>query len=367
MLITEPTPYRMFFRRLTRPPFTPYPGTPKQIAHHIIESCWQKNYMSVSNGHFKDFYCRDFGMCTQALCALGYQDKVLKTLNWALHIFEHHNILTTTINSRQQPVNFFHYGIDSLPFILKSIYELLRYEPKAQALRKRFFTFLQQQLHIYQTYFTSEGLALTNTRFSEIKDHYLRPSSCYAVCMGGMTAYYAKKLGLPTTLTNIDFRSTLIEHYYTGTHFRDHVQTDIGSGDAQVFPFYAHIIPHNYLFDACIHYIQQQQLDKPFPLKYTQKAVQDKRSTLATYFASDYETNTCWIHLGLCHIQNVLTYDVALAKAYLQSYTDLIHQHKNFLEVYTAQGKPYGSAWYITDESMIWVSMYLHMIQRLHM
>jgi hypothetical protein len=47
-----------------------YNGNAKEICRQIIKDCWNGRYFQVSNGHFCEFYIRDFGWCVESLLKL---------------------------------------------------------------------------------------------------------------------------------------------------------------------------------------------------------------------------------------------------------------------------------------------------------
>ena len=55
--------------------------------------------------------------------------------------------------------------------------------------------------------------------------------------------------------------------------------------------------------------------------------------------------------------------DKELCKKYLYQYKEQILKHKNFLEVYTPNGKPFKTLFYYTDDSMLWSSIYLDLVK----
>ena len=88
MLVYFSEVMRMFLRKLKVKfkGINRYKGNDESICAQIIRDCYNrdKNYFMVSNGHFCEFYARDFGWCTQALLSLGYRREVLNTLDYAL-------------------------------------------------------------------------------------------------------------------------------------------------------------------------------------------------------------------------------------------------------------------------------------------
>ncbi|MFT4313472.1 MAG: hypothetical protein ACMXYA_03610, partial [Candidatus Woesearchaeota archaeon] len=128
-----------------------------------------------------------------------------------------------------------------------------------------------------------------------------------------------------------------------------------------IFPYYCGIITKKDLFENSLRTIRSLELDKPFPIRYTKIRQKHKELRIPSFFAPNYEGTTVWIHLGLCFIQVVKKYKPLLAKEYLQQYTRMFQKEKNFLEVFTKDAKPYSSFFYTSDESMLWVSMYLYL------
>ena len=81
--------------------------------------------------------------------------------------------------------------------------------------------------------------------------------------------------------------------------------------------------------------------------------------------AQDYETDSIWPHIALLLIEVMMPIDKQKSRNYLQSYFEKILLHKNFLEVYDRHGNPYKTPLYITDESMLWSSIYLGLINKI--
>ena len=82
---------RMFKRSLmiSAKGYKRYEGSAEQILRQIIDNCWneKKEYFQVSKGNYTNFYCRDFGIVTIPLIELGYKDKVIKTLEYAMNCY----------------------------------------------------------------------------------------------------------------------------------------------------------------------------------------------------------------------------------------------------------------------------------------
>ncbi|MBU4492956.1 MAG: hypothetical protein KKA61_01160 [Nanoarchaeota archaeon] len=97
-----------------------YNGNTKQILRQAINDCWNKRFFQASAGHFSCFYIRDFGISVQALLNLGYRDKVVKTLEFALDTYSRSNKVTTTIY-HGSVFDFPYYTPESVAYLIHSI------------------------------------------------------------------------------------------------------------------------------------------------------------------------------------------------------------------------------------------------------
>ena len=66
--------------------------------------------------------------------------------------------------------------------------------------------------------------------------------------------------------------------------------------------------------------------------------------------------------MGLLYVQMMKKVDIKKYNSYLKSYTKLLVEHKNFLEVYNPDGTPFRTSFYYSDEGMSWCVNYLTMI-----
>jgi len=97
-----------------------YNGNASQILNQCVNNCWNGNYFQASAGHFSCFYIRDFGISLQALLNLGYRDKVVRTLGFALDTYSKNNKVTTTIYNGYV-LDFPSYTPESLAYLMHSI------------------------------------------------------------------------------------------------------------------------------------------------------------------------------------------------------------------------------------------------------
>ena len=336
--------------------FTKYSGTPEEICQQIIEGCWNGTFFQVSTGHFKAFYMRDFSYCVEALLYLGYKEKVWKTLQYALQTYATNNKLTTTI-AHDKPVDIFFYAPDTLPLLLRS----LRIA-KAFDLVETYKLFIEQEIKKYYIHTIDPETGLVRPKkFSSIKDHAYRYSSCYDNSMAGLLQHEAIALQLIHPLKKFDYKKILIANFWNGSYFNDDMVSKHIAGDANVFPYWCGVIDDTTFLKKSLTALRRVGLDKPLPLRYT------KNNPSKKYFpfwliARNYEGNTIWLHLGLCFIDIVRKIDTPLAKKYLSQYTELIQKYKTFPEVLNPTGEPYATLGYCCDEGMLWCSYYLWLL-----
>lgn len=336
-----------------------YEGTSEQIAEQIVESCWNTkfNYFQVSAGHFSEFYSRDFGMCAEALVNLGYGQQVIQTLDYALNLFQKAGHIATSISPEQTPFDFPNYAADSLPFIIHALRVA-----GAQQLVEKYRAFLEQESKYYFTIVFDEKTSLVrkDKHFSSIKDYAKRHSSCYSNCMMSMLSDDLTALGLNNPFLNYNIKQAILSHFWNGRFFYDSwVMDDVVTGDANTFPFWCGVTNDPKLFAAALSSMAQAGLDRPFPLKYTTSPDKIHKMRLLEIFSGDYERDAVWIHLGLCFMDVVKRFDPKRFEIYMKQYEYLINTHKNFLEVYDKDGKPFHNSFYYTDDSMSWVSKWL--------
>lgn len=347
-------------RKVNKAGFRQYDGDPATVCRQIILDCYNpdKEYFMTSAGHYCQFYTRDFGMCTQPLLDLGYEDQVHNTLKYALSCFEKAGKITTCITPKGKAFDFPCYSPESLAYLLRSLALT-----KSGGLIRQHKDFLNDQLRKATSFIDAEsGLLRKDVHVSSIKDFSVRQSDCYTNSMLGMLSRYASELGLENPLKKYDYAKTIMHHFWTGDYFLEDMSGHKEvSGDANTFPFWSGVIDDKKLFQKSFDTLRKHGLEQPFPLKYTNGPA--KHGMISVQLLSkEYEHTAIFMHLGLCFLQVAKKYVSQHADVYLQRYTDLIQEHKNFLEVFDAQGKPYKTALHVSDESMLWAAMYLDLV-----
>ncbi len=335
--------------------FHRYKGSAADICRQIIDNCWNGRYYQTSTGHFTSFYTRDFGFCTLALIHLGNKERVQNSLEWAMSCFEKAGKITTSITPSGKAFDFPTIAPDSLAFFLFSLQH-------HRELVKQHKHFLNKEISRYYSECVDEKTGLPKPlHFSSIKDHAIRKQSCYDTVMLGWTSEICKKLGLDNPFSAHDYVYLLLKHHWKNNHFIDDLSgADYISGDANIFPFWCGLIKDTNKLKKVVAAIEREQLDKPFPLKYTLSHPQHKHIT-AALFAPNYEGTTIWAHLGMLFLELLQKIDKKKFNKHLASYTALIEKHKTFLELYHPNGTVYKTLFYVADEGMLWAAMYSHL------
>jgi hypothetical protein len=339
-----------------------YEGNAAEICQKIVKDCWNKKhgYFQASNGHFSEFYMRDFGICAESLMKLGYKDEVYRTMQYCLNIYSKHSKVTTTITPKGRPINVFHYAPDTLAFLIRSLRVA-----GAKDLAKTYEPFLEKEAEWYADDIIHKGTGLVNFRkYSSMKDHSARKSSCYDNCMSAMLSRELDKLGMKNPLKKYKYPQLIKLNFWHAKYFDDDLYSNYICGDANVFPYWCGIFTDPLMIKKSIAAIQQEGLDSPFPLKYTSGRLKERAST-CTLLAPNYEGNTVWLHLGLCYLDVVKKADKELFAKHLEQYTKLIEEHGNLLEVFRPDGTPYKTPVYYADDSMLWAAKYLDLADKL--
>ena len=357
---------RLFFRSLAvrGKGFKEYPGDDVAICKAIIEDCWneKKGFFKTSAGHFNCFYSRDFSWCVKHLLSLGHRQRVRSTILYALTCFQAHGRIRVGISSQGKPFDFPAYSIDSLPSLMRTL--RIFGSKKIVADHKEFLE--KETAYLYREAIDKDtGLVRKDKFFSSIKDHAKRKSSCYDNCMIGMLSQDLDHFKLKNPFCKEDHAYLIKKHFWNKSYFLNDLSGSTAiTGDSNVFPFWTGIVKDKEKALLAFRTLRLERLDKPFPLKYHQK---DKPHAMGfpSFLAQDYETDSIWPHIALLLIEVMMPIDKQKSRNYLQSYFEKIILNKNFLEIYDRHGNPYKTPLYITDEAMLWSSIYLGLINKI--
>ena len=339
-----------------------YNGNAEQISKQIINACWNKHFFQTSNGHFCEFWSRDFGWCVKALDNMGYRNEILATLMYAIKIFRKNGNITTTISPRDVAFDFPYPAIDSLAYFLMSIRIA-----DAKELVEKNHDFLDMEIKkIFEKAVDRDsGLVKKHARFSSMKDHSRRVSSCYDNVMLGLISREAKMLGLDNPFKCYSYRKLIKEKFWREKYFIDDLSgEDVITGDANVFPFWTGLFDDASMIKNAIKSIHEAGLDKPFPLKYSANKTKQEMISY-NLLAKNYEDTAIWSHMAPLFIEVVATVNKKKAREYINQYGNVIEKNMNYIEVFDNKGKPYNSMFYYADDSMLWCSIWLDLKKRL--
>ncbi|MGV8162827.1 MAG: hypothetical protein ACP5N2_05855 [Candidatus Nanoarchaeia archaeon] len=346
-----------------------YQGTTEEICRSIIDDCFDKKskYFRVSPYNFKQFYARDFGMCCESLIYLGYRKEVKQTLIYALDKYAQRGEITTHLTPSGTPLDFPTHTPESAAYMLHSLIIL----NDTNLINKYSSFFSKISKYIFENDINKKtGLLRNDKHFSSMKDHALRESDCYNNCLLAMFAQDLKKIKIKTSLSKYNYRET-IEKEFLKDYFLEDLSgnkvsgKDVFASDANIFPFWTGLFEgknkDKQLLKNIIKKIRERKLDHPWPLKYTTKEDCSKKMHLANILCPGYETDTIWIHLGLCYMKTISDTDKKLSESYIKKYEELIQKHKTFFEVYDTDGKIFSRTLYKSDEAMLWCSIFLEL------
>ncbi|MFW6231315.1 MAG: hypothetical protein ACOC32_04825 [Nanoarchaeota archaeon] len=344
-----------------------YQGTVRDILHKIVRNNWNGTFFCASNGHFHVFYMRDFGLALEGLLHMGYRREVAATLENTLKIYAKHNRLTTTITDQHIPVDMFEPACDTLPFLLRSLRKT-----RSTYLLKTYFEFLNDQINKYykDVFDPKKEVVYEKKSFSSMRDHYKRKSSMYDnACMAMLADEIVKLKDLHIRFDNPfmkwNHRKVLRDRFWVGSHFLDDISAHhYLATDANTIPYYFDLFNDKDMMESSMNFIISQGLDGPIPAKYTKDPIKEKENPILNFLAPNYEGNTCWTNVGMLFLQLVEKVNRILLKKYIDRYIELIEEHQNFLEVFTPEGKPYKTRFYMYDEGMLWCSVFYLMLDR---
>jgi len=337
-----------------------YSGNAEQILGQAVNDCWNKRFFQASAGHFSCFYIRDFGISVQALINLGYRDKVIKTLEFALNSYSKNNKITTTISHSGFAFDFPFYTPESVAYLLHSIRLA---DAKELLFKYKFFLEREIRKAFFNSFDADTGLIKKNAYFSSMKDNALRSSSVYNNLMIAMLSNDIDYFGLYNPFRSYNLKKIIKDKFWNGSYFLDDLSgLDYIAGDANVFPYWTGLFDSKKMIRLSLDAIQKEGLDKPFPLKYTKEKV-GKYLFLHSILVPNYEGNAIWTNIGQCFINVVSKVDKEKAREYINLYIRNVEKYRNYLEVFSPDGTPYKTMFYYADEAMLWSAMLLDLME----
>ncbi|HIH48551.1 MAG: hypothetical protein QS99_C0001G0079 [archaeon GW2011_AR4] len=344
-------------RRAKKKGFKRYKGNAAQICRQVIDECWNEQFFQTSTGHFCMFWTRDFGWCTDSLLQLGYEKEVIKTLDYALAIFSKYDRVTTAITPSHKPFDFPTYSPDSLAFLLRSLNHA-----DASHLTAKYRDFLNDEIKRFASLVLNKETGLVNRKqFASIKDYSKRQSSCYNNVMLAVLSEEIEKTNLLNPFRKYDYPAMIKGAFWNGEFFRDDLSgKNYVSADANIMPLWTGTITDKTIRKKALVRLHKEGLDDPFPIKYT-KVGNETRMLAIERLVEGYEQNTIWMHIGMLYMDILKDTDKELFAEHKKRISALIEKHGTFLEVFSPDGKPFRTPLYLSDEGMLWASLFLAM------
>ncbi|MFP4189711.1 MAG: hypothetical protein ACLFSL_01595 [Candidatus Woesearchaeota archaeon] len=357
---------RIFLRRRLQKTHHRFNGEPREILHSVAKNNWNGKFFQASHGNFKSFYIRDFGMSVEGLIYMGYTKQVYDTLEFAMNTYVKHNKITTTITADGIPIDLFDYGVDSIPYLIRSIRI-----SRAFYLARKHADFLNEKIQeYYKIVFNSDmDLVYLKKKFSTMKDNHNRKSSMYSNCCVAMLSMELEKLKESKVILQNPFKKwnpkkTLKDRFWVGTHFLDDISDEhYIAADANIMPFLFEIFTDKTMAETALNTIVSQGLDSPLPAKYTSEPIKKKENKLLSIFAKNYQGNTCWTNVGVLLMQVAANVNKVLLRKYMDIYLEMLEEHRNFLELFNPDGSMYKTPFYMYDEGMLWSAVFYKVLE----
>jgi hypothetical protein len=342
---------------------TRHPGGAAAIVRACIDACWNGTTFTASPGHFDMFWTRDLSFSVPSLMRLGHGQRVLDSLAYALDVWtKRRRHVTTTIHYFDRPGDVFEYGVDSLPLFLAAMRAA-----DATDLVERHSAWLQTEIdHFYTMVIDpSTGLVRSDRKFSAHRDTVVNRSNAYGNTMVALLAKTIAETGWFESPFERhfegDYGRLLMEHFWVDDHFRDALDDETVSGEANIWPFYTGVVGDPDIIAPALRYLDVNGFCDPYPLRYETSRRPEREVWLTRHILPDYQGSTVWTSLGAMYLQVLRTVDPGLAASETARYVAWIERDGTFWEVMNALGHNWVSARWIMigEESMLWSAIFL--------
>ncbi len=398
----------------------PLGGNVSQIINQIHNSRFDptKPYI-ISASHFGELYVRNFGIFYSALLdpRIGYSEKDwinrervgLQTVALDLELLKQSGKEYTTftpitphgyvgVNIYQQPSDSLFallWTLHSLtePNFITSIFPGGEVQYKLQTIDsgKKLISNYNKSLTSGVNQYLSEvidpktGLIKKDILLSSARDQIKRQSSFYDNVIAWSTAKLATSLGISITCPTVsqtnnscDFdkwKQNIIAAFWdknAGIFLDDLSEESI---DNHIYSGDAFIVTSTQFLDLTnpkeremlvkeIGYVQNHNLDKPFPLFYATEDQPNKLYFFNKYFATSYMGQSIWSHWGIEYIKALVllsSYNpqyLTNAQNNLQKYAQNIQKYGGYPELYDKYGKIFQTSFYRSLLHTGWVINY---------
>jgi len=350
---------------------TRHPGDAAAIVRACIEACWNGRTFTASPGHFDMFWTRDLSFSVPSLVRLGHGPRVQLSMAYALDVWaRRRSHITTTIHYFDRPGDVFEYGVDSLPLFLAALRAA-----DATDLVERNRPWLEAEIaHYYETVVDpTSGLVRSDRKFSAHRDTVVNRSNAFGNTMVALLAKTIEETGWFASPFERhfegDYGRLLIANFWDGDHFRDALDDETVSGEANIWPFYTGVVDDAVLVRAALRYLDANGFCDPYPLRYETTRRPEREVWLTRHVLPDYQGSTVWTSLGAMYLQVLRTVDPLLAVTETARYVAWIERDGTFWEVMNARGENWVSPRWILigEESMLWSAIFLDALENLHL
>ncbi|MFZ1360632.1 MAG: hypothetical protein WAS27_01190 [Candidatus Saccharimonadales bacterium] len=334
-------------------------GDARQICAQIISKLWQGDFYRTSLGHFDFFWMRDFGTVAESLTKLGHDKRVRHTLSWALLHYMAADHVTQCIDRTGNTFNApAKKSVDALPWLLHSLtvsnYRLHSFE--REFLNRRIANYVKVYLY------PKSGDLRRNLRYAELRDAVNYDRSAYAITLIGRMSTCAEQLGLEFPYPPKTYHDLLLKHYWNGHYFKADRSTNAYSSESALMPFFLGVVDDKTLAGKTFDYINQQQLNQPYPLQYSQHPEKfHYRPTMNQTVMPEYTGNTIWTWHATFYLHSLLRYKRPEYAAQYYKFAELIERHGTYPELVNHDGSWYKAPFYMADPGMVWAALFLEL------
>ena len=277
-----------------------FPGDARAICGAIVDSCWTGEYFAASGGHFRQFWTRDLGFSAPSLVRLGHRERLRASLDWALDAWARHGgRVTTTIFPGRRPADVYTFGIDSLPFLLRSLEAAGADEwgpsrPLAGRRGRRYAdTVLDRRT----------GLVRDDRRFSTHRDTVVTASNAYANTMVALLDAVLRRTDWFPTPIPPSPTDRLIEAFWRGRPLRPTGATAMCSPVTRMSSRSGSAwCATRAGLAAAVRAMDSAGLATPLPLRYAARRDRSAEDPIQRLFVPDYQGTAIWTSLGAMYV-----------------------------------------------------------------
>lgn len=344
-------------------------GSVDDIVAACIDACWDGRAYRASPANFDQFWTRDLGFSAPALCRLSpaHRDRVRRSLAWAIAVWRGRgSYVTTTIHAYRRPLDVFAYGVDSLPLLLAGLRAA-----GADDLVERHRDWLAAEVDHYVDVVVdpATGLVRSDRTYSAHRDTVVNRSTAYGNSMVALLARTLDDTGwLPSPLADVfgaDHGRLLRERFWMGDRFRDALDSDETSGEANVWPFWTGVISEPSMLEAALGTLARDGYATPIPLRYVTARRPEHEVWVVRHVLPGYQGPAIWTSIGSMYLSLLRAVDPAAALLGTARYGGWIERDGTFWEVLDDRGRCWVSPrrLFIGDESMLWGAIFLDLLR----